>query len=195
VGDGYEIADFDEDLTASPGLARSTRISLILAGLLLLGLIWPVGFAALVISGGGHGSPFDGGPAEFVMGLALLAVPVIMLVLGLACLACTTRRRLRVLPFLALAVPLDLVVALVAGAYAMRSPSPRSYAVPPANTAGQAPMVAEGGGTTVSIACNPTTGACITTTQPAAPPSSPPTAPEPAEPDRRLVRQPATTSR
>jgi hypothetical protein len=101
--------------TRSPRLARPLRIALILAGLLLVAISGPIAFVFAVIAGGGHGSPFDDGAAAFAMGITLLAVPLLIAVLGIICIVCTTRLRLRIAGGIAVSIPIVLASAIVLG--------------------------------------------------------------------------------
>lgn len=84
----YADDRFDLGITASPRLSRGMRLALILLGLLLVPLSLPLAFGFAIISGGGHGSPFDGGAAEFAFGITFLTVPLLILLLGIVALAC-----------------------------------------------------------------------------------------------------------
>ena len=126
--------------------------------------VWPIGFLAMVVAGGGHGSPFDGSASEWIMGAALWAIPVLMIALGIACLAATTRKRLLIVAALAAAIPLDLVLALVAGRIASEPRSGAEFARP-APPLDPKPMrvTEEGIGKSIGIACSVETGECTTT--------------------------------
>src|SRR5690348_9903847 len=92
-------------------LRAPARLALMLTGIALIAAAWPIGFVAMVIAGGGHGSPFDGSASEAVWGAAMWAIPLIMIVIGIACLAARSPRRARFAGLVALALPLDLALA------------------------------------------------------------------------------------
>ena len=99
------------------------RWTVLLFGVVLIAAAWPVGFILAVISGGGHGSPFGHSNVETVFGAAMLAVPVLMLALGICFVAATNLGRLRIAAALALLIPVD--VAVIAGAvWQMNQPEP-----------------------------------------------------------------------
>ena len=139
---------------------------MVLAGAALVLAAWPVGYIAAVFSGGGHGSPFDGDWVEAVWGAALLAIPVLMIAIGIACFAATTQRRLRIAGLVALTIPLDF--AVIAGAmWQMSRPDPLPIAhpvSPPMPDPTKMKIVAADGPTHVGIACSVTGDECVTTT-------------------------------
>ena len=153
---------FDLGITASSRLPRGMRLALILLGLLLVPLSLPLAFGFAVISGGGHGSPFDGGAAEFAFGVTFLIVPLLILLLGIASLACTNRTRLRIVIGLAAAVPVMFAVAIYFG-YLASGPNEHPELITPAPPHGLDPtrVTVAAGAKHVSIACNPVSGECI----------------------------------
>ena len=158
----YARDDVDLGITASKRLSREARLALILIGLILTIGAWPLGFIFAVVAGGGHGSPFDGGATEFAMGVALLAVPFLVLLLGIACLACTNRVRLRIVGMLAAAVPATFVVAVALGHAASQPRDGGEFAMPgPPILDTPHQVIAEPGGKHVSIACNSVSGECL----------------------------------
>ena len=158
----YADDRFDLGITASPRLSRGMRLALILLGLLLVPLSLPLAFGFAIISGGGHGSPFDGGAAEFAFGITFLTVPLLILLLGIAALACTNRTRLRIVIGLAAAVPVMFALAVYFGYLASR-PREHPELITPAPPLGSDPtrVTVAGGGKHVSIACNPVSGECV----------------------------------
>ena len=144
-------------------LARS---GMLLLGAILLLTAWPVGYLAAVISGGGHGSPFDGSTTEAIWGAAMLAIPLLMIAVGIACLAATNRRRLKFAGAVALLIPLDIAVAIGSLQLLMRTePPPVAYPVgrPPADL-GTMNAIAATGPTHVAIACSVKGDECVETT-------------------------------
>ena len=158
----YADDQFDLGITASPRLSRGMRLALILLGLLLVVVSFPLAFGFAIISGGGHGSPFDSGAAEFAFGVTFLTVPLLILLLGIASLACTNRTRLKIVIALAAAVPVMFGLAVYFGYLASR-PHDHSELVTPAPPLDLDPtrVTAVGGGKHVSIACNPVSGECV----------------------------------
>jgi hypothetical protein len=148
-----------------PRLGPLARSGMLLLGACLLLLAWPVGFAAAVFSGGGHGSPFDGSAAEAVFGAAMLAIPVLMIVLGIACLAARDRFGVKVATMIALLIPADLALAVTAASLAMRSDPPVAYPVQrqlPSITSEN--IVIGPGPTHVGVACSAAGDECVTST-------------------------------
>jgi hypothetical protein len=159
---GYASEDVASSADADGRLPRYVRVGLILVGLVLTVGAWPMAFVFAVFSGGGHGSPFDGDAVEFAMGVAILGVPFFVLLLGIACIACTNRCRLRIVGALAAAVPVTFVIAVLLMRAASRPHSHAELATPAppiVNDASRA--VAMPGGKHVSIACNAATGECV----------------------------------
>ncbi|HEY6048109.1 MAG TPA: hypothetical protein VIV07_03585, partial [Sphingomicrobium sp.] len=105
-------------------LSSGARVALLVFGAVLIAAAWPVGFLAAVIAGGGHSSPFGHSPAEAVLGTAMLAVAVLMIALGTACLAATNLRRLRIAGLVGLLFPLDFLVIAGAIWYVNHPPPP-----------------------------------------------------------------------
>ena len=157
----YADARFDLGITASPRLSRGVRLALILLGLLLIPLSLPLAFGFAIISGGGHGSPFDGGAAEFAFGVTFLTVPLLILLLGIASLACTNRTRLKIVIGLGAAVPVMFALAVYFGYLASR-PHDHPELITPAPPLDLDPtrVAVAGSGKHVSIACNPMSGEC-----------------------------------
>ena len=106
------------------------RWTVLLLGGILIAAAWPVGFILAVISGGGHGSPFGHSLVENVFGGAMLAMPVLMVALGIAFLAATSLQRLRIAAGLALLIPVDVAVIAVA-IWQMNQPEPPVIIPPP----------------------------------------------------------------
>ena len=158
----YADDHFDPGITASPRLSRGIRLALTLLGLLLVPLSLPLAFGFAIISGGGHGSPFDGGAAEFAFGVTFLTVPLLILLLGIASLACTNRRRLKIVIGLAAAVPVMFALAVYFGYLASR-PHDHPELITPAPSLRLDPtrVTVAGSGKHVSIACNPVSGECV----------------------------------
>lgn len=158
----YADEHFELGITASPRLSRGMRLALILVGLLLVTLSLPLALGFAIISGGGHGSPFDGGAAEFAFGVTFLSVPLLVLVLGIASLACANRTRLKIVIGLAAAVPVMFALAVYFGYLASR-PHEHRELITPAPPLGFDPklVTVAGNGKHVSIACNPVSGECI----------------------------------
>lgn len=150
--------------TAEDRLQPLTRSGMMLAGFALLLLAWPIGFGAMVIAGGGHGSPFDSNWIEAAFGVTMLAIPVLMIIIGIACLAATTRGRMRVAGMLALLIPVDLAAAVVTMQLAMRPDSVVAYPVQPTPDLSRPAAAVGGGPTIVSIACSAAGDECVTTT-------------------------------
>lgn len=147
---------------ASSPLGPVARSTLVLAGMLLLLLAWPVGFGAMVFSGGGHGSPFDGSVSEWIFGAAMVGIPLLMLMLGIACIVATSRRRLWAVWLLAAAIPADLAVAATAMHIASRPRPPKSYAISAAEAdINRGPMIAGPPGRSIGIACSAMTDECV----------------------------------
>ena len=146
-------------------LPRPARLAFIVIGLALIPAAWPVGYLAMVIAGGGHSSPFDGSATEAVWGAAMLAIPLIMIVIGIACIAAKTPRRARFAGIVALALPLDLALAIGALWYLNRPDPPLAHPVMP-----RAPeilpgnAVVLGGPTQVAIGCSAKGDECVTRT-------------------------------
>ena len=161
----HDNADPEERVLVDPELGRKARVALIFLGLILIPLAFPVGFIAMVFSGGGHGSPFDGGPAEFIFGLAMLGIPAVMIALGIACLSCSNRWLLRVVGALALALPIDLAVALVALRIASEPSEPEFRRAPlpePQVQLGRS-VIVRGTGRSVSMLCDAENDKCVET--------------------------------
>jgi hypothetical protein len=156
----YAHDDLDLSATASPRLPRGVRLALTLVGLLLSLVSLPLGFGFAIFSGGGHGSPFDGGAAEFAFGLTFLAVPLLILMLGIACLVCTNRVRLRIVAALGAAVPLTFGLAVFFGWWASQ-PHDHPELVTPAPPLKSDEVIVQGGGKHVSISCNAVSGECV----------------------------------
>jgi hypothetical protein len=113
VGHSYVQSELDLSISASPPLSRRMRMALCLVGLVLLGLSLPIGFVCLVIASGGHGDPFKGSVIDVAVALEMIAVPLLLIVLGITCLACTNRWRLRLLAALTLALGLDVLLVFL----------------------------------------------------------------------------------
>ena len=158
----YADDQLDLSITASPRLSRGMRLALILLGLFLVPLSLPLAFGFAIISGGGHGSPFDGGAAEFAFGVTFLTVPLLILLLGIASLACTNRMRLKIVIGLAAAVPVMFALAVYFGYLASR-PHEHPELITAAPPLGLDPtrVTVAGGGKHVSIACNAVSGECV----------------------------------
>ena len=158
----YADDQLDLGVTASPRLSRGIRLPLILLGLLLVPLSLPLAYGFAIISGGGHGSPFEGSATEFAFGVTFIAVPFLVLLLGIASLACTNRTRLRIVIALAAAVPATFAIAVCFGYLASR-PHEHPELITPAPPLDLDPsqVTVQGGGKHVSIACNPVDGECV----------------------------------
>jgi hypothetical protein len=144
-----------------PRLSPIWRSGLVLAGLILVAAAWPVAFLGMVFAGGGHTSPFAGPLSQQVFAAAMLVGPLMMIVVGIVCLAAINAWRARLAGLLALAIPLDAAVAAIALWETNRPPPPAGYLVPadkgligPARTVATGPTV-------VSIACSARTGKCV----------------------------------
>ena len=158
----YADDQLDLGVTASPRLPRGVRLVLILLGLLLVPLSLPLAYGSAIISGGGHGSPFDGGAAEFAFGVTFLAVPCLILLLGIACLACTNRTRLKIVIGLAAAVPATFGLASWFGYLASRPHDHPELITPaPPLDLNSSRVTVLSGGKHVSVACNPVSGECV----------------------------------
>jgi hypothetical protein len=158
----YADDQLDLGVTASPRLSRGVRLALILLGLLLVPLSLPLAFGFAIISGGGHGSPFEGSAAEFAFGVTFIAVPFLVLLLGIACLACTNRTRLKIVIGLAAAVPATFALAIYFGYLASRHHEHPELITPaPPLDLDPSQVTVQGGGKHVSIACNPVDGGCV----------------------------------
>ena len=146
-------------------LRAPVRAALALVGVVLLCAAGPVGFIAAVVSGGGHGSPFDGDWAEATFGAAMLAIPILMIVVGIAYASATTHRRIRIAAALTLLLPLDLAVAFTFSYLAMRPDPVVAYPVnePQADFTTLKPVPSTGP-THVGIACSVAGDECVTTT-------------------------------
>ena len=162
MGPRYADDQLDLGVTASPRLPRGVRLVLIFLGLLLIPLSLPLAYAFAVISGGGHGSPFDGGAAEFAFGATFLAVPCLILLLGVACLSCTNRTRLKIVIGLAAAVPATFALASWFGYLASRPHDHPELITPaPPLDLQSSRVTVRSGGKHVSVACNPVSGECV----------------------------------
>ena len=158
----YADDGFDTSITASPRLSRGMRLALILLGLLLVPLSFPLAFGFAIISGGGHGSPFDGGAAEIAFGVTFLTVPLLILLLGIASLACINRTRLKIVIGLAAAVPVIFALAVYFGYLASRPHEHPELITPvPPRDLDPTRVTVVGSGKHVSIACNPVSGECV----------------------------------
>jgi hypothetical protein len=113
LGQSYTRSELDLRISASPALTRPVRVTLGLVGLTLLALSLPIGFVCLVIASGGHGNPFKGSAIDVAVALELIAVPVLLIAVGIASLVCTNHWRLRLVAALALALGLDLLLVIV----------------------------------------------------------------------------------
>jgi hypothetical protein len=134
---------------------------MVLAGLILIGLAWPVVFYGMLFAGGGHSSPFEGRPSEAVFGATVLIGPLMMVATGIACLAAVTVRRAKFAALLALAIPIVAAVGAVALRQANTPDPPVGYLVP-ADAGVIPPMrTVATGPTVVSIACSASTGECV----------------------------------
>jgi hypothetical protein len=158
----YADDQLDLGVTASPRLSRGMRLLLILLGLLLVPLSLPLAYGFAIISGGGHGSPFEGSAAEFAFGVTFIAVPFLVLLLGIASLACTNRTRLKIVIGLAAAVPATFALAVYFGYLASRPHEHPELITPaPPRDLDPSQVTVQGGGKHVSIACNPIDGECV----------------------------------
>ena len=158
----YADDRFDPGITTAARLSRGMRLALILLGLLLVPLSLPLAFGFAIISGGGHGSPFDGGAAEFAFGVTFLTVPLLILLLGIASLACTNRRRLKIVIGLPAAAPIIFALAVYFGYLASRPHEhPELISAAPPLSLDPTRVTVAGGGKHVAIACNPVSGECV----------------------------------
>jgi hypothetical protein len=158
----YADNPIDLDVTVSPRLSRGVRLALILIGLLLVPTSFPLAFGFAIISGGGHGSPFDGGSAEYAFGILFLTVPVLILLLGIACLACTNRTRLKIVVGLGAAIPVTFALSITFGYLASRPHDHLRLITPaPPPEVNLSPMTVVSSAKHVSIACNPVSGECV----------------------------------
>ena len=159
---GYADDQSDLGIPASPRLSRGMRLALILLGLLLVPLSFPLAFGFAIISGGGHGSPFDGGAAEIAFGATFLTVPLLVLSLGITSLACTNRTRLKIVIGLAAAVPAMFGLAVYFGYLASRPHDHPELITPaPPLDLGSTRVTVGSGGKHMAIACNPVSGECV----------------------------------
>jgi hypothetical protein len=113
VGNSYAQSELDLSISASPPLTRRIRVTLLLVGLVLLGLSLPIGFLCLVIASGGHGNPFEGSVIDVAVALEMIAVPLLLGAVGIACVMCTNRWRLRLVAALTFALGLDVLLVLL----------------------------------------------------------------------------------
>ena len=141
----YADDQLDLSVTASPRLSRWMRLPLILLGLLLVPLSLPLAYGFAIISGGGHSSPFEGSAAEFAFGVTFIAVPFLVLLLGIASLACTNRTRLKIVIGLAAAVPATFALAVCFGYLASR-PHEHPELIIPAPPLGPRPVASDSPG-------------------------------------------------
>jgi hypothetical protein len=155
----------------SDGTARGEeRISgwrrgmLLVLGGVLIAAAWPIGFILAVISGGGHGSPFGHSVVENVFGAAMLAVPVLMLALGIAFIAASSLRRLRIAAALGLLIPIDLAV-IAAAVWQMDQPPP-PVILPPADPHAVIPAAPAVQPVLAVAACSPDKRTCTTVPMP-----------------------------
>jgi hypothetical protein len=107
-----------------PGSNRIARPVSAICGLVLAVGAVPLAFLIAVIAGGGHGSPFGNSPAEAVFGGALLGVPALLFLLGLALIRGGLTERWGIAIFITILIPLDAAVAATALWRANRPPPP-----------------------------------------------------------------------
>jgi hypothetical protein len=88
-------------------------VTLCLVGIGLIVLSLPIGFVCLVIASGGHGDPFKGSVIDVAVALEMIAVPLLLIAVGITCVVCTNRWRLPLLAALTLALGLDLLLAFL----------------------------------------------------------------------------------
>lgn len=93
------------------------------AGAILVLGAWPLAFLIAVIAGGGHGSPFGHSAAEATLGGAMLGVPALLLLVGLALLWAARTGRWVPAAVIALLIPSDVGVA-VAVLWQVNRPQP-----------------------------------------------------------------------
>ena len=113
MGQSYARSELDLSISASPPLTRRVRVTLGLVGLTLLASSLPIGFVCLVIASGGYGDPFRGSAIDVAVALQMIAVPVLLVAVGITSLVSTNRWRLRLVAALALALGLDLLLAFL----------------------------------------------------------------------------------
>ncbi len=112
------------------GSNRIARAGSGIFGLVLAVGAVPLAFLLAVIAGGGHASPFGNSPAEATFGGALLAVPALLFLLGLALIRGSLTGRWGTAIVITILIPFDAAVAATALWRVNQPPSPVVY-VPP----------------------------------------------------------------
>jgi hypothetical protein len=107
------------------------RAAMGIAGAVLVVGAWPLEYLLAVIAGGGHGSPFGYTPAEATLGGAMLAFPVLLLLVGIALLFAARSGRWVPAAAIGLLLPLDFGVAAAALSIVNRPEPPVMYTPPP----------------------------------------------------------------
>jgi hypothetical protein len=100
------------DRAGSTPLGRGARFGLVAGGVALVAAALGLGYVLLIEVVVGLFEPVHLTPLEAAFVAAELALPVLLLALGLAALVCTDRARLRRLGFVALAAAADLGLAV-----------------------------------------------------------------------------------
>lgn len=116
------------------------RLLLVALGLALVPVGLFTGYIALFFLDGAHGSL---SPLQAAYDAAVLAIPLLLLAIGLASLAATNRRRLRVATFLFWALLADLPLVWLL-AHAMMMPDCTPHPLPPSATPRASPIDATG---------------------------------------------------
>jgi hypothetical protein len=101
-----------------------------MAGLVLAAGALPLAFLVAVIAGGGHSTPFGHTPAEATLGGALLGVPALLLLLGLAIIRGSFTGRWKLAVAITIIIPVDAAVAALALWQVNRPEPPVSYSPP-----------------------------------------------------------------
>ena len=109
------------------GSNRIARAGSGIFGLVLAVGAVPLAFLLAVIAGGGHASPFGNSPAEATFGGALLAVPALLFLLGLALIRGSLTGRWGTAIVITILIPFDAAVAATALWRVNQPPPPVVY--------------------------------------------------------------------
>lgn len=114
-----------------PKFGLALRVPLVGFGIASIVAAFPLAYLILIFLGGGHGNPF--GPtiwSDWVFRVALLAVPALLILLGLSGVLCANRRGLRRMAVIGALIAASMLIAIVAAAYSNAARKDRTRSGP-----------------------------------------------------------------
>ena len=146
---------------------RAIRLAEFLTGVALAAAAWPLAFLAAVVAGGGHNSPFGHSALEATFGIALIAVPLLLFLLGIALMRASFTGGHKIAAAIGLLIPIDAAIASAAMWKLNQPPPPVMMPAPDPNAVIPATSGPMGQPVIAVTACYPGRG-CTT-----APPRNP----------------------